>query len=321
MTIKELTYKHRNDDRIHPYASKNFIQQQNYVMSYIIPMLYVFRVLSHNKEIQYKYRFPIAKYGDTHRLLSVRLAEWEHDLQIFNDDPTLRVQLIYAFPLVRYPRLPISKKNPVIRDYPVHKELILLGYEKLSKSEYGSDEFFRFPDKLSFKTISKHVSKIIKKIFNGIERGIYTVSESCTIDSNVHDEAYERNKTLTPWCHQKRAIEKIYNYYIAGGTEFLLNHDPRTGKTCTAMWAVNKLFSFWKQNKDISFGIITTAMPSVDREWRKTIQESTEFENIIYSRKVRGENRFECWIGSQYRSDFSSIEALSKAFSSTIFCL
>lgn len=301
-----MTIEQRNTYRIHPQVDMNIYQQKFFCMSYLIPVVYVFRVISSIPDVKKKYLGVYCKVGDTHRDIGIRLTEWALQLRVYNNDPNLIVELLDVYPLMKYLHLPISKINPMIRDYQVHKELVKLGWERLENEDLGSDEFFKAPTS-KLKVIRNNIRKCVKNVFAGIDSGLYTLNESCVACGNEKEPAFERvksrttadsNNCIAPRFYQTRAINNCILYWCVHENKiFLINHDPRTGKTYTALWTINEWFSYLKKEKqkDICFCIITTAMPSVVNEWRKTNQEHKDFENTIFARKVKDQNKFEYW--------------------------
>lgn len=78
-------------------------------------------------------------------------------------------------------------------------------------------------------------------------------------------------KMLVPMYHQELAYENIKRWKDLGGTEFLLAHKPRAGKTVsTALYCINE------KPKNV---LLLTNLPCLNSQWKETFQK---YEGLPY---------------------------------------
>jgi len=73
---------------------------------------------------------------------------------------------------------------------------------------------------------------------------------------------------------QKLAVEKAYNYFVSGGTEFLFNAKMRFGKVFSSYQLMKKL--------NVKNILVLTYKPNVDVEWHNGLDRHVDFEGYNF---------------------------------------
>ena len=266
-------------------------------IKFYYPTLYLFRIKSKNEEVQRKYPNFYIKIGDTHREIAIRIKEWEKVLREFNNDNTLTIELIYTRVLVKDTSKDISEENICARDYLIHNllcygSIIEEKYDRLSKDEFGSNEFFKVSENYTTEKIISDIDKVVDYIFDHPNE--FILNKTCSVISTTQLPEYERVNNFLPRFYQEEMVKKAVKALITDNCERFLNWcSPRTGKTYACLLLVKEL---GKYSSESLFNVVLTGKPSVNEEWRKNAQENVQFSNIVYAERIPGQiNTFRYW--------------------------
>jgi superfamily II DNA or RNA helicase len=190
--------------------------------------------LEKQPRIIYAYRLPSSgnkiKVGDTLRDARIRIAEQERSAAVY-ETPILLGE--------------ISVSNEC-RDYDIHKILT---------------------DELHKKNVTKF--DVNTNRYRKTEWFEDTTWEDVLTAINVWKNGVPRPNSYKMRPEQEEAINKAYNYFSNGGSDFLFNCKMRFGKTFTAYQLMKKL--------DIKKVLILTYKPQVDREWETSLNKHIDF--------------------------------------------